>query len=80
MEQKIINYLTTIVLSILYPTAWWATIEMHSNSPPKFPITMGEWANAKRAPCECAVKNRLSLCFLNSSAEKYTKFHNPCVL
>ena len=27
---------------ILFPIAPWATIEMHSNSPPKFPITMGD--------------------------------------
>ena len=31
MEQKFINYLTTIILSILFPIARWAAIEMHSN-------------------------------------------------
>ena len=43
MEQKIINYLTTIILSILFPLARWVPIEMHSNSPPQFPIVTGEW-------------------------------------
>ena len=33
---------TTIILSILFPIARWATIEMHSNSPPKFTIVVGE--------------------------------------
>ena len=45
MTQKIklINYFTTIILSILF--------EMPSNSPPKFPIATGEWATAKHTPC-----------------------------
>ena len=46
------NSLTTIILSILFPLARWATTEMPSNSPPKFPIATGEWATAKRTPCE----------------------------
>ena len=29
-----------------------ATIERHSNSPPTFPIATGEWATAKRTPCQ----------------------------
>ena len=37
MEQNI------IILSILFPLAQWATIDMHSNSPSKFQITTGEW-------------------------------------
>ena len=51
MEQKIINYLTTIILSILFPIAGWATIEMHSNNPTKFSITKGECATVKHTPC-----------------------------
>ena len=39
-----------IILSILFPLIWWATSEMPSNSPPKFPIAMGEWATAKHTP------------------------------
>ena len=35
---EIINDLTSIILSILFLLARWATIEMHSNCPPKFPI------------------------------------------
>ena len=50
MTQKIINYLTTIILSILFPLAQWASIEMPSNNAPKFPIATGEWATAKRTP------------------------------
>ena len=33
MEHEIINYLTIIILTILFSLAQWATIEMHSNSP-----------------------------------------------
>ena len=40
-----------ILLSILFPIVRWATIEMHSNCPPKFPIATGEWATAKHIPC-----------------------------
>ena len=40
--EKIINSLTTIILSILFPLAWWSTIERPSNSPPIFPIAAGE--------------------------------------
>ena len=43
--------LTTIILSILFPLTWWVTIEMPSNSPPKFTIATDEWATAKRTPC-----------------------------
>ena len=51
MTPKIINYLTTIILSILFPLARWMTIERPSNSPPTFPIAPGDWATAKRTPC-----------------------------
>ena len=50
MVQKIIISLTTIILSILFPLARWATIEMLSNSPPTFPIAPGEWATTKGTP------------------------------
>ena len=30
----------------------WVTIEMPSNSPPAFPIAMGEWAIARRTLCQ----------------------------
>ena len=50
MTQKIINDLTTIILSNLFPLARWATIERPSNSQPTFPIATGEWATAKRTP------------------------------
>ena len=49
MERKIINYLTTMILSILFPLAWWATIEMHSNSPPNFQIVSGRPLNTHPA-------------------------------
>ena len=52
MAQKIINSLTTIILSILFPLTRWVTIEMPSNSSPTFPITTGELATAKRTPCD----------------------------
>ena len=51
MVQKIISSLTAIILSILFPLARWATIEMLSNSPPTFPIAPGEWATTKGTPC-----------------------------
>ena len=51
MVQKIISSHTTIILSILFPLAQWATIEMLSNSPPTFPIAPGEWATTKGTPC-----------------------------
>ena len=38
MAQNIINDLTTIILSILFKLDRWVTNEMHSNSPPKFPM------------------------------------------
>ena len=47
MAQKILNYLATIILLILFPFACWATIEMPSNCPPKFAIAR---ATAKRTP------------------------------
>ena len=50
MVQKIISSLTAIILSILFPLARWATIEMLSNSPPTFPIAPGEWATTKGTP------------------------------
>ena len=52
MTQEIINYLTTIIFSILFPLARWATIERPSNSPPTFPIATEEWATVKRTPCK----------------------------
>ena len=51
MAHKMIHFLTTIILSILFLLARWTTIEMPSNSPLKFPIAMGEWAIAKCIPC-----------------------------
>ena len=51
MEQKIMNYIATIILSVLFPLARWATIEMHSNRAQKFPLGAGELATAKRTPC-----------------------------
>ena len=50
MLQKMISSLTIIILSILFPLARWATIEIFSNSPPTFPIAPGEWATAKGTP------------------------------
>ena len=44
MAHKVLNSLTTIILSSLFPLAQWVTIEMPSNSPPKF------LANAKHTP------------------------------
>ena len=38
MEEKIITYLTTLILSIIFPITRWVAIEMHSNSPPEFTI------------------------------------------
>ena len=49
--HKIIHSLTTIILSILFPLSQLATIEIPSNSPPKFINATGEWATAKRTPC-----------------------------
>ena len=43
MALKIINYLTTRILSILFPLARWVTIEIPSISPLK-------WETAKRTP------------------------------
>ena len=50
--QEIINYLTTIILSILFPLARWETIARPSNSPSTFPIATGEFATAKHTPCQ----------------------------
>ena len=61
MTQIIINDLTTIILSILFPLARWATIEMPSNRPPKFAIATGEWQTVKSTPC-CRQPNH---CVLN---------------
>ena len=52
MAHKIINYLTTIILPILFLLARWPTNEMHSKSPPKFPIATDEWTTAKRTHCD----------------------------
>ena len=49
--EKIINSLTTIILSILFLLARWTTIEMPSNSPPTFPFATGGYATANRTPC-----------------------------
>ena len=57
MAHTIINYLTTIILSILFPLARRATIEMPSNSTPKFPIATGKLATAKRIPCNAGVES-----------------------
>ena len=46
-ENYKFSALTTIILSILFPLARRATIEMLSNSPPTFPIAPGEWATTK---------------------------------
>ena len=43
------NSLTTIILSILFPLALWATIEIPSNRPHKFSIAV---ATGKRTPCK----------------------------
>ena len=48
MAQKVINSLTTMIMSILFSIAWWETIKMSSYSPPKFAIAM---ATAKCTPC-----------------------------
>ena len=48
MTQKIINSLTIIILSILFPLARWATIEMPTNRQSSFSTATGDWANAKR--------------------------------
>ena len=61
MVQKIISSLTTIILSILFPLARWATIEMLSNSPPTFPIAPGEWATTKGTPCSSTACRLLCL-------------------
>ena len=42
MTQEIINSLTTIILSNLFPLAQRATIERPSNSPTAFPIATGD--------------------------------------
>ena len=60
MVQKIISSLTTIILSILFPLARWATIEMLSNSPPTFPIAPGEWATTKGTPCDTRVYTNIT--------------------
>ena len=41
------------IFLFFFPLARWATIGMHSNSPPKFPIATGEWGTAKYTPCVC---------------------------
>ena len=53
MAHKIINNLTTILLSILLSLSSWDTIQMPSNSPPTFAIATWEWATAKLTPIRC---------------------------
>ena len=43
MAQKIISYLTTIILLILIPLVRQATIEMVSYRTPKFPIDAADY-------------------------------------
>ena len=47
MPQKMINSVTNIILSIIFPLARWTAIEMPSNKPPILPIAVGECATVK---------------------------------
>ena len=74
MVQKIISSLTTIILSILFPLARWATIEMLSNSPPTSPIAPGEWATTKGTPWDLMVDGETyecvkSFCYLGDTLD-----------
>ena len=57
MEQKFINYLTTIILSILFLIK---TIEMHSYRPTKFPIATASGRPLKAHPGSCCMGSELS--------------------
>ena len=56
MAQTILNYLTTIILSILFPLARWATIKMPSNNPPNSVMA----SMKEKSPSDCYVLERIN--------------------
>ena len=72
MGQASLISLATIILVILFPLVLLATIEMPYNSPPKFSITPGEWATAKRTPCiVCPILNSMIHYSVCNDKDKY---------